>query len=94
LERVRRTVSVGTSFELAALEDALLGFHRLYNVRPDRVLCAPDVLLRLAALTARGGDDALRRDLRWSGIRVTSAILAPGTLVLEGEVDDVKMGDW
>jgi hypothetical protein len=94
LERVRKTVTVGASFEVTALDDALLGFHRLYNVRPDRVLCAPDVLLRLAALVARERDDALRRDLRWSGIRVSSAILAPGTLVLEGEVDDVRMGDW
>jgi hypothetical protein len=94
LERVRRTVPLGASFDAAALEDALAGFRRLYNVGPDRVLCAPDVLVRVAALTARSGDDALRRELRWVGIPVVSAILAPGTIVFEGEVDEERMGDW
>jgi hypothetical protein len=58
------------------------------------VLCAPDVLHRLAALTARSPDDALRRDLRYAGVPVTSAVLAPGTIVFEGEVDEDRMGDW
>lgn len=66
----------------------------MYNVAPERVLCAPDVLGRFAALYARSSDDALRRDLRYDGIPVVSAILAPGTIIFEGEVDSERMGDW
>jgi len=91
---VRRTVDLGVSFDLAALDDALAGFNRLYNTHPDRILCSPDVLVRVAALTARTGDDALRRELRWAGLPVASAILAPGTIVFEGYVDEERMGDW
>jgi hypothetical protein len=91
---VRWTVTLGTSFDDDALEAAFAGFRRLYNVAPERVLCAPDVLGRLAALTARTADDAMRRELRYDGVPVVSAILAPGTIVFEGEVDDIKMGDW
>jgi len=58
------------------------------------VLCAPDVLGRLAALTARSSDDAMSRVLRYEGIAVASAILAPGTIVFEGQVDEERMGDW
>ena len=61
---------------------------------PARVLCAPDVLTRLASVVARSADDALRRDLRYAGMPVASAILAPGTIVFEGEVDEERMGDW
>lgn len=91
---MRWTVSLGTAFDELALETALAGFRRLYNVAPERVLCAPDVLARLAALTARSADDALSRDLRYDGIPVVSAILSPGTIVFEGEVDEERMGDW
>jgi hypothetical protein len=94
LERVRWTVSLGAGFDEEALERAFAGFRRLYNVAPERVLCAPDVLGRLAALTARSADDAMSRDLRYEGITVASAILAPGTIVFEGEVDEERMGDW
>lgn len=91
---MRWTVSLGTAFDETALETAFAGFRRLYNVAPERVLCAPDVLGRLAAVTARSSDDALRRDLSYDGIPVLSAILAPGTIVFEGEVDEERMGDW
>jgi phospholipase C len=91
---VRWTVVVGSAFDEARFADALAGFRRLYNVRPERVLCAPDVLARFAALHARSGDDAFARDLRHEGLPVVSAILAPGTVVFEGSVDDVRMGDW
>ena len=94
LERVRWTVSLGAAFDVDALERAFAGFRRLYNVAPERVLCAPDVLGRLSALTARSADDAMSRDLRYEGIAVASAILAPGTIVFEGEVDEERMGDW
>jgi len=90
---VRWTVVLGAAFDHAAFERAFEGFRRMYNVRPGRVLCAPDVLGRFAALYGRP-DDAHRRDVRFAGIAVVAAILAPGTIVVEGEVDDVKMGDW
>jgi hypothetical protein len=94
LERVRWTVALGASFDAPAFELALAGFRRLYNVAPVRVLCAPDVLGRFAALMGRSSDDALQRELRYDGLPVVSAILAPGTIVFEGEVDEERMGDW
>jgi hypothetical protein len=66
----------------------------MYGVAPQRIVCAPDVLQRAAALFARGGDDALSRDLRVEGVPLVSAIVAPGTIVFEGEVDEERMGDW
>ncbi len=63
-------------------------------MRPERVLCAPDVLQRFAALYARSADDALSRRLRFEGITLESAIVAPGTIVFEGQVDEERMGDW
>ncbi|HZO92810.1 MAG TPA: hypothetical protein VFB22_03495 [Candidatus Baltobacteraceae bacterium] len=94
LERVRWTVALGAAFDETALEAALLRFRGMYNVAPARVLCAPDALSRLAAVVARSADDALRRELRYAGMPVASAILAPGTIVFEGEVDEERMGDW
>ena len=91
---MRWTVALGASFDEAELDAAFAGFRRLYNVAPARVLCAPDVLSRLAALTSRSPDDAHRRELRYDGVPVASAILAPGTIVFEGEVDEDRMGDW
>jgi hypothetical protein len=87
-------VALGTAFDESAFEIALAGFRRLYNVAPIRVLCAPDVLGRFAALMARSSDDAMQRELRYDGLPVVSAILAPGTIVFEGEVDTTRMGDW
>ncbi len=58
------------------------------------MLCAPDVLQRYAALYGRSADDALSRRLRFEGIAVESAIVPPGTLVFEGDVDEERMGDW
>lgn len=91
---MRWTVALGDAFDEAAFERAFAGFRRMYNVGPARVLCAPDVLGRYAVLYGRAADDAHRRDLRFEGIALVAAILAPGTIVVEGEVDDVKMGDW
>ena len=90
---MRWTVALGAAFDHDAFENAFDGFRRMYNVRPVRVLCAPDVLGRFAALYG-GADDAHRRDVRFAGIAVVAAVLAPGTIAVEGEVDDVKMGDW
>ena len=94
LERVRWTVALGARFDEPAFENALAGFRRLYNVAPERMLCAPDVLGRFAALMSRSPEDAMNRDLRYDGVPVVSAILAPGTIVFEGEVDEERMGDW
>jgi len=87
-------VSLATDFDESAFEEAFTGFRRLYHVRPDRVLCAPDVLQRFAALYARSADDALSRRLRFEGIALESAIVGPGTIVFEGQVDEERMGDW
>ena len=94
LERVRWQVVLTANFDAAAFEHAFAGFRRLYHVRPERVLCAPDVLLRYAALYARSTDDALSRQLRFEGVALESAILAGGTIVFEGHVDEERMGDW
>ena len=94
MERVRWTVALGAAFDEPAFATALAGFRRMYNVAPQRVLCAPDVLSRFAALTGRSPDDAWRRELRFAGVPVVSAILAPGTLVFEGEIEEERMGDW
>lgn len=83
-----------TAFDEADFDAALAGFRRLYNVAPNRILCAPDVLIRFAALHARSSEEALLRELRHEGLPVVSAILAPGTVVFEGEVDEERMGDW
>jgi hypothetical protein len=82
------------NFDQATFEDAFDGFRRLYHVRPERVLCAPDVLQRYALLYARSADDALSQTLRYLGILLESAILRPGTIVFEGHVDEERMGDW
>ena len=91
---MRWTVALGAAFDEPAFATALAGFRRMYNVAPERVLCAPDVLSRFAALTGRSPDDALRREMRFDGVPVVSAILAPGTIIFEGEVDEDRMGDW
>ena len=91
---MRWTVALGANYDESALEEALAGFRRLYNVAPARILCAPDVLTRFAALYARSSDDAMHRDLRYDGVPIVSAILAPGTISFEGEVDEERMGDW
>ena len=87
-------MALGAAFDEDGFADAFAGFRRMYNVAPERVLCAPDVLRRFAVLFAGGADDADRRTLRYDGMLLASAVLPPGTIVFEGEVDDVKMGDW
>lgn len=91
---MRWEVILGAAFDERAFDEAFAGFRRLYNVRPERVLCAPDVLVRYATIFARSPDDAHVRALRFEGIPLISAILAPGTIVFEGDVDEERMGDW
>jgi hypothetical protein len=85
---------LGDDYDEEDFAAALHSFRQLYNVAPQRVLCAPDVLIRFAALHAPSSEDALRRALLHAGLPVVSAILAPGTIVFEGEVDEERMGDW
>ena len=95
LERVRWNVTLGERFDADAFQDAFSGFRRLYHIRPQRVLCAPGVLARYAAVFSRSEDDAhAGHALYYDGIRLESAILKPGTIVFEGEVDEERMGDW
>ena len=95
LERVHWTVQLGERFDDVAFEAAFTGFRRLYHVKPERVLCAPDVLTRYAFLFSRSVEDAHGgHALRYDGIPLESAILKPGTIIFEGEVDEEQMGDW
>ncbi len=91
---MRWTATLGDAFDDDAFAGAFTRFRQLYHVRPLRVLCAPDVLSRYAAVFARTADDAHRCDLRHDGIPLVSAVLAPGIIVFEGEVDEERMGDW
>ncbi len=91
---MRWTATLGASFDDVTFEAAFARFRALYHIRPERVLCAPDVLARWATLYARSADDAHARDLRYDGIPLAAAIIAPGTIVFEGEVDEERMGDW
>jgi hypothetical protein len=91
---VRRQIALPPGFDQHAFAEAFTAFRRLYHIRPDRVLCAPDVLQRFAALYARSADDALSRQLRYEGIALESAVVSPGTIIFEGHVDEERMGDW
>jgi hypothetical protein len=94
LEHVSWEVALPPEFNDTAFDDAFAGFRRLYHVKPLRAICAPDVLVRFAVLYARSGDDALARDLEYDGIPLVAAVITPGTIVFEGEVDEERMGDW
>jgi hypothetical protein len=92
---VHWNVALGARFDSSAFEDAFTGFRRLYHIRPQRVLCAPDVLARYAFLFAHSLDDAYAgHALFYNGVPLESAILKPGTIIFEGEVDEERMGDW
>lgn len=93
LEHVRREVRLSRHFSPAEFERAFRSFQQLYQVRPTLVLCSPDVLDRFCQIYERP-DEAHRRELRFDGIRITAAIMAPGTVAFEGEVDQDRMGDW
>ena len=56
--------------------------------------CSPDVLERFTVLFEGGDPAASARALRYSGVPLAAAILAPGTVAFEGEVDEDRMGDW
>ena len=89
----RRPLEEGPErFDDVAFEEAFTGFRRLYHVRPARVLCAPGVLTRYALLFSRSVDDAhAGHALRYDGVPLESAILEPGTIIFEGEVDEEQI---
>jgi hypothetical protein len=93
LEHVRREVRLTRHFTPAEFERAFRSFQQLYQVRPTHVLCSPDVLDRFCEIYERP-NEAHRRELHFDGIRISAAIMPPGTVAFEGEVDQDRMGDW
>jgi hypothetical protein len=81
---------------VAAFERALLEFRRLYHVLPQVALCSPDVLTRYCALFEHSADVALlhTRAIAHDTVLLSAAVLPPGTIAFEGEVDESRMGDW
>lgn len=95
MERVRREIRLEGGFDAATFARAFASFRQTYNAAPLRAECAPDVFARACDLFARPGD-AHRHATRlaFEGVSLVAGIVAPGTLVLEGEVDETQMGDW
>ncbi len=96
LEYVRREIRLGAAFSASAFERAFAAFREMYNVDPLRGLCAPDVLTRYCELYERGAEFAHERSARigFRGVPLLAAIVAPGVVAFEGEVDAERMGDW
>ncbi|HTV74436.1 MAG TPA: hypothetical protein VME66_12140 [Candidatus Acidoferrales bacterium] len=96
MEFVRKEVYLGPMFSAQAFESAFAQFRSLYNVVPLRAVCSPDVLARFCALYERSPESAHLHStrLRYEGVPLVAAILAPGTIAFEGEVDENRMGDW
>lgn len=94
LEHVRRETRLGRQFTPAEFERAFKKFGQMYHTRPDRVLCSPDVLERFCAIFERSVEAAHSLQVRYEGIVVSAAVMPPGTVAFEGEVDEERMGDW
>ena len=75
-------------------ERAFDGFVQLYNVEPVAARCSPDVLERYCDLFESSAGAANERQIRYRGVPLVAAILPPGTVAFEGEVDEDRMGDW
>ena len=93
---MRKEVELGDAFAEPAFERAFARFVELYNVRPLRVLCSPDVLARFCAVYQRSPHVAHlhSNQASFQGVPLVAAIMAPGTIAFEGEVDEERMGDW
>jgi len=96
LEIVRREIEIGTCFSAEAFGNAFAAFRRTYNTAPLRALCAPDVFSRYCELFESGAGAAHRHSTRarFEGVPLVAAVLKPGLVVFEGEVDEERMGDW
>ncbi len=95
MEHVRREIRLREAFDAREFARAFGTFRELYKVAPERATCAPDVFARCCVLFATAS--ATHRhstQLRFEGVPLGAAILAPGTLAMEGEVDETEMGDW
>ena len=84
---------MGRHFGAGEFDRAYRSFAQMYQVAPTAVFCSPDVLERFSEIFGRAGD-AHVRELLYEGARVCAAVLAPGTVAFEGEVDAGRMGDW
>jgi hypothetical protein len=96
LEHVRREIQLGPRFSRQAFERAFKRFVELYGVSPLRAKCSPDVLARYCALF-EGSEIVAHQPagrVSYEGVPLAAAVLAPGTIVFEGEVDETRMGDW
>ena len=96
MEFVRREVRLGPNFDERRFRDALASFRTQYSLLPQRGVCAPDVYARAAELFAGSAAAAHLHSTRvvFDGIPIVVGIIAPGTIVFEGSVDETKMGDW
>jgi hypothetical protein len=96
VEFVRREVRIGATFTRGDFERAFATFRQTYNVAPSRALCAPDVLARFCALyeSQRVTVHMASTRLRFEGVSLVAAVLPPGTVAFEGEIDEERMGDW
>lgn len=96
MELVRREVRLPRAFARTDVADALVAFRVHYNVAPERALCAPDVFARIAELiegrAAAAHEHSTR--LRFEGVPVLAAVIAPSTIVVEGHIDHLTLGDW
>lgn len=95
MERVRREIRLGATFDDAEFAAAFATFRAMYHVAPERAFCAPDVFARACELFDRAQSvHHYSTRLHVDGVPLLVAILAPGTLAMEGEVDEERMGDW
>lgn len=94
LEHVRREVRLGSTFAAEAFEHAFDRFAQTYNVAPKVARCSPDVLDRFCALFERSIEAGRTHEVRFRGIPIYAAVLPPGIIAFEGEVDEDRMGDW
>jgi len=94
LERVRREVRLGFGFSAEDFKRAFAGFRQIYNCDPTLVACSPDVLERYCRLFEGGDPGASARALRYDDVALAAAVLPPGTVAFEGDVDEGRMGDW
>jgi hypothetical protein len=96
VEFVRKEVYLGPAFSAQTFEGAFAQFRSMYNVPPLRAVCSPDVLTRFCVLYERAPDVAHLHSTRlhYEGVPLVAALLAPGTIAFEGEVDENRMGDW
>jgi hypothetical protein len=93
---VRREAHLKRGFSRDEFENGFATFKQTYNVAPLHALCAPDVLARFCELYGRAGDRVHQHSLRlhFDGVPLVAAIVPPGTIAFEGEVDEERMGDW